>query len=208
MTERDPAAVSGCNPVSDQVYVGLPADLIMRFATLLTISLLAVPASLPAQIMPAQVVRRGAASGMALSDGEPISFILEHAQVLDLVDSQRVGLMSIRRILRSANDPYMKQLDSLREYMGLSLEPRPRGLSEEDRKKLQRFEQLSQPITDSIRINNEAARLQARGMLDSAQVVRLDSLVVRERGTIGGRRPPTTSRRASPVAGRLPIATR
>ena len=180
----------------------------MRFATLLTISILAVPASLPAQVMPAQVVRRGAASGMALSDGEPISFILEHAQVLDLVDSQRVGLMSIRRKLRSANDPYMKQLDSLREYMGLSLEPRPRGLSEEDRKKLQRFEKLSQPITDSIRINNEAARLQARGMLDSAQVLRLDSLVVRERGTIGGRRPPTTSRRASPVAGRPPIATR
>jgi hypothetical protein len=29
-----------------------------------------------------------------------------------------------------------------------------------------------------------------RALLDSAQIVRLDSLVVSERGTIGGRRPP------------------
>lgn len=180
----------------------------MRFATLLTVSILSLPAALPAQVMPAQVVRRGAANGMAMSDGEPISFILEHAQVLDLVDSQRVGLMSIRRKLRAANDPYMKQLDSLREFLGLSLEPRPRGLNDDDRKQLQKFEQMSQPITDSIRINNDAARMQARAMLDSVQVVRLDSLVVRERGTIGGRRPPPTSRRASPVADRWPIAAR
>ena len=180
----------------------------MRIATLFSVSLLILPAALPAQVMPAQVVRRGAANGMALSDGEPISFILEHAQVLDLVDSQRVGLMSIRRKLRAANDPFMKQLDSLREYLGLSLEPRPRGLNDDDRKKLQKFEQMSQPITDSIRINNDAARVQARALLDTAQVARLDSLVVRERGTIGGRRPPTTSRRASPAAGRWPPAAR
>ena len=166
----------------------------MRFATLLTVSILSLPAALPAQVMPAQVVRRGGANGMAMSDGEPISFILEHAQVLDLVDSQRVSLMSIRRKLRAANDPYMKQLDSLREFLGLSLEPRPRGLNDDDRKQLQKFEQMSQPITDSIRINNEAARMQARAMLDSLQVVRLDSLVVRERGTIGGRRPPPARR--------------
>lgn len=169
----------------------------MRLATLITVTLLSVPPALPAQVMPAQVVRRGGANGMALSDGEPISFILEHAQVLDLVDSQRVGLMSIRRKLRSANDPYMRQLDSLREFLGLSLEPRPRGLNDDDRKQLKKFEQMSQPITDSIRINNEAARVQARALLDSAQVVRLDSLVVRERGTIGGRRPPPPARRSS-----------
>lgn len=181
----------------------------MRFATLFTVSLLTLTTALPAQVMPTQVVRRGAANGMALSDGEPISFILEHAQVLDLVDSQRVGLMSIRRKLRAANDPFMKQLDSLREYLGLSLEPRPRGLNDDDRRKLQKFEQMSQPITDSIRINNDAARVQARALLDTAQVARLDSLVVRERGTIGGRRPPTTSRRSLPVAGRWsPIAVR
>jgi hypothetical protein len=174
----------------------------MRLATLLTVVILSAPTALQAQVMPAQVVRRGAANGMALSDGEPISFILEHAQVLDLVDSQRVGLMSIRRKLRAANDPYMKQLDSLREYMGLSLEPRPRGLSDEDRKKLQRFEQMSQPISDSIRINNDAARVQARSLLDSAQVLRLDSLVVSERGTIGGRRPPPPLLRSSLIADR------
>ena len=155
----------------------------------------AAPAALSAQVMPAQVVRRGGANGLALSDGEPISFILEHAATLDLVDSQRVGLMSIRRKLRSANEPFMRQLDSLRESMGISLEPRPRGLSDEDRKKLQRFEQLSQPISDSIRVNTDAARIQARALLDSAQVLRLDSLVVRERGTIGGRKPPPPTSR-------------
>ena len=186
------------------MYVGFHADISMRLATLFAVTILsipAVPAVLVAQDMPTRVVRRGAPNGMALSDGEPISFILEHAQVLDLVDSQRVGLMSLRRKLRSANDPFMRQLDSLREYLGLSLEPRERGLSDDDRKKLQKFEQMSQPITDSIRINNEAARVQARALLDTIQVARLDSLVVRERGTIGGRRPPSTNRLALPVTG-------
>lgn len=172
----------------------------MRLATVVTVTILslpAVPAVLVAQDMPTRVIRRGAPNGMALSDGEPISFILEHAQVLDLVDSQRVGLMSLRRKLRSANDPFMRQLDSLREYLGLSLEPRPQGLDDNDRRKLQKFEQMSQPISDSIRINNEAARVQARALLDTVQVARLDSLVIRERGTIGGRRPPTANRRRS-----------
>jgi len=161
-----------------------------RLAFLAFAVLLTVPVASSAQVMPTTVVRRGGANGLAMSDGEPISFILEHAQVLDLVDSQRVSLMSIRRRLRAANDPYMRQLDSLRDELGISLEPRPRGLSDEDRKKLQRLEQISQPIADSIRINNDAARIQARSLLDSVQVVRLDSLTVRERGTIGGRRPP------------------
>jgi hypothetical protein len=172
------------------VYVGVPADMIMsRFAFILAVFLNA-PLALPAQTMPAQVVRRGGSNGLALSDGEPISFILEHAAILDLVDSQRINLMSLRRKLRSANEPFMRQLDSLRESLGISLEPRPRGLNDEDRKKLQRLEQISQPITDSIRVNNDAARVQARALLDSVQVIRLDSLVVQERGTIGGRRPP------------------
>lgn len=166
----------------------------MRSLLILVAAFVGVPALLPAQVMPAQVVRRGAANGMALTDGEPISFILEHAGTLDLVDSQRVGLMAIRRKLRIANEPFMKQLDSLREEMSISLDPRPRGLSEEDRKKLQRFEEVSRPITDSIRVNNDAARVQARSLLDSAQVVRLDSLVVRERGPAGGRRPPPGNR--------------
>lgn len=174
-----------------------------RLSILILTILLAAPFTASAQVMPAQVVRRGGANGLAMSDGEPISFILEHAQVLDLVDSQRTNLMAIRRLLRAANESYMKQIDSLRESLGISLEPRARGLSDEDRKKLQRLEQLSQPITDSIRINNDAARLQARSLLDSVQVTRLDSLTVRERGTIGGRRPPPPDfRRWSPVAGR------
>jgi hypothetical protein len=157
----------------------------------LVLILLALPAVLPAQLMPATVIRRSGTNGLAMSDGEPISFVLEHANELDLTDPQRTGLINLRRRLRSSNEPFMRQLDSLRESLGLSLEPRPRGLDDDDRKKLQRFEDLSRPVADSIKINNDAATLQMRGLLDSAQVVRLDSLVVRERGTIGGRRPPT-----------------
>ena len=171
----------------------------MRRPTLLIFPvLLCAPVILPAQFtsMPASVVRRGA-NGPAMSDGEPISFILEHAQVLDLVDSQRTNLMALRRRLRATNEPLMRQLDSLREVLSISTEPRARGLSDDDRKKLQRFEQLSQPIADSIRINNDAANLQARVLLDSVQVVRLDSLVMRERGTGSGRRPPPSRRGAA-----------
>jgi hypothetical protein len=169
----------------------------MKIAMVL-FALVACPALVPAQVMPAQVIRRAGTNGLALSDGEPISFILEHAQLLDLVDSQRTSLIAIRRKLRATNEPYMQQLDSLREMLGLSLEPRPRGLNDEDRKKLQRFEQLSQRIADSIRINNDAARIQARAVLDSVQVLRLDSLTVEERGTIGGRRVPPDEQRLPP----------
>jgi hypothetical protein len=46
-----------------------------RLSILIAFSLLALPAMVPAQVMPATVVRRGGASGLAMSDGEPISFI-------------------------------------------------------------------------------------------------------------------------------------
>ena len=162
-----------------------------RSAFLIIPAFLCAPVVLPAQLtsMPATVVRHGG-TNLAMSEGEPISFILEYAQVLDLVDSQRTNLMALRRRLRAANASYMRQLDSLREVLSISLEPRARGLTGADKEKLQRFEQLSQPIADSIRINNGAANLQARALLDSVQVARLDSLVARERDTISGRRPP------------------
>jgi hypothetical protein len=161
----------------------------MRAAHLIALVVLALPATVAAQAMPAEV--RGRGPSLSLSDGEPISFVLEHASSLDLTDGQRTGLMLIRRRLRIANEPFMRQLDSLRESLGLDFEqPRPRGISDEDRRKLQRLEQLSRPITDSMKVNNDAARLEARGLLDSAQVVRLDSLVLLERGMTGGRRPP------------------
>ena len=73
-----------------------------RLALVAFAGLLTAPVASSAQVMPATVVRRGGANGLAMSDGEPISFILEHAQVLDLVDSQRVSLMSLRRRLRTS----------------------------------------------------------------------------------------------------------
>ena len=139
--------------------------------------------------MPAEVRREGAGvGGLDISDGEPISFLLENASTLDLREAQRISLMAIRRRLRAVNSQHMRQLDSLRELVGLTMEPRERGLSEEDRRKLQRFQALSLPITDSMRMNNDAAKIQARELLDSVQVVRLDSLALRERGGVAGRR--------------------
>lgn len=158
---------------------------------LVLVFLISLPAVLPAQVMPTSVIRRSGANGLAMSDGEPISFVLEHSSELDLNDGQRSSLIDLRRRLRSSNSSYMRQLDSLRESVGLSLDPRPRGLDEDDRNKIQRFDLLAKPIADSIKVNNDAANLQLRALLDSAQIVKLDSLVVRERGTISGRRPPT-----------------
>ena len=146
-----------------------------------------LPVSLSAQSMPAEVRRGAGMGGLSMSDGEPISFLLEWSHILELRSDQRESLMGIRRRLRAANAQHMKQLDSLADFIGLNLEPR--RLTEEDRQKLQRFEALSQPITDSIRVNNDAAKIQARELLDSVQIVRLDSLARRQRdsGSTGAR---------------------
>jgi len=166
----------------------------MRLAILIALSLTAAPSLLSAQSMPADV--RRPVGAILITDGEPISFVLENAQLLDLREDQRTTLMNIRRRLRAANGPHMRQLDSLREMLGISTEPRAHGLSEDDRKKLQRFEALSAPITDSIKVNNDAAKMQAREILDSVQVAKLDSIAVRGRAGVPGRRgsPPPAQR--------------
>lgn len=163
---------------------------------LLIVACLALFAAAPAsaQVMPTQVVRRGAPNGLELSDGEPISFYLEHARMLDLTDEQRAKLIEIRRRLRADNAPFMRQLDSLRDELGISMEPQAR-LSEQTREKLAKLEVISRPITDSIRLRNDAAAGEARRMLDSLQVVRADSLILAERNFLRGRRPPPPSSR-------------
>lgn len=138
--------------------------------------------------MPGEVRRGAGMGGLSISDGEPISFLLEWSHILELRSDQRESLMGIRRRLRAVNSQHMKQLDSLREFLGISLEPR--RLNEEDRQKLQRFEAMSQPITDSMRVNNDAAKIQARALLDSVQIVKLDSLAIRTGGAARGRRGP------------------
>ena len=165
-----------------------------RLVLMLLATLVVLPVSLRAQSMGPPRVVRNPDGGLEMSDGEPISFVLEHAQSLDLTDSQRLGLMNVRRRLRAANYPFVRQLDSLRESMGIILGARPSGLNEEDRRKLQRFEQLSRPIADSIKVNNDAASIQGRSLLDSAQVARLDSIILRERAYRSGR-PPAPNRR-------------
>lgn len=164
----------------------ISAEFIMRLAILIASVSLVAPVALAAQSMPVGV--RHPMGPVAILDGEPISFVLENAQAIALRDDQRITLIAIRRTLRAANAGHMRQLDSLREFLGIVTEDQPRMMTEEDRKKFQRFEQLSQPFTDSIKVNNDAAKLQARELLDSVQVAKLDSIATRGRVGMPGRR--------------------
>jgi hypothetical protein len=151
-------------------------------AALVTGAAHAAPAALAAQYIPARTVTRG--FEFALSNGEPISFFLEHAGELQLTDEQRESLISIRRRLRRVNGPYYRQLDSLRNEVGLDLEPKPR-LTDRDRQALARFQTLSRPVADSMRVNNDAARAEAWALLEEAQRVRADSIVKADGGRDG-----------------------
>lgn len=123
-----------------------------------------------------------------LTDGEPISFFLELSRELGLSDLQKGRLMDIRRDLRIQNEPHMQQLDSLRALAGLDLGDR-NGINRRDAKALARFNAWAQPVIDSIRLNNDAARARARDLLDADQRARLDSIAVRDRERMRDRRP-------------------
>ena len=138
----------------------------------------AVPASLRAQYTQVRTATRG--YELELSNGEPVSFFLEHASELQLTEEQRASLMAIRRRLRQTNAPYYRQLDSLRNVVGLDLEPKFR-LTNRDREALDRFQKLSRPVADSMRVNNDAARGEAWALLMAPQRTKADSIVKAER---------------------------
>lgn len=166
----------------------------MKYCRFLLAALVAVPMIAPAQTLPARVVRHGAA-GLEISDGEPISFFIEHSKELELTNPQRDSLMALRRRLRAQNAAYMRSLDSLRKFVGIELEPQPRG-NDREREKLERFQTLSAPFADSIRVNNDAARGEAWMLLEIGQRTKVDSLLKedrargRERNGQPPRRPP------------------
>ncbi len=149
----------------------------MMYRWLALVALMA-PLMLPAQIMPARVIRRG--GGVAMSDGEPISFFLEHSREIELTDAQRDTMMAIRRRLRVQNQPWTRQLDSLRDALGIDLES-PGRISDKERERFERFQKLSAPIADSMRVNNDAARAEAWAMLADNQRRKVDSLVKEDR---------------------------
>ena len=128
---------------------------------------------------------RGARS-FQLSDGEPVSFYLEWARELEVTDEQRVQLIEIRRKLRLANAPFMRQLDSLRQYAGVDLGERGR-VSERDAESIKRFNEWARPITDSIKMNNDGARADIRNVMQPLQLARADSLFRANRDVRGRR---------------------
>lgn len=148
---------------------------------------------------------RGAYS-FELSDGEPVSFYLEWARVLQLSEEQREGLIEVRRKLRVQNAPFMRQLDSLRERAGVNMTERGR-LTEEDREALKRFNDWAAPVIDSIRLNNDGARREIRALLDARQMAKGDSVqqamrdprTRRPDGRAGERRPGAPNELASPT---------
>lgn len=164
----------------------------MMYRRVVLVALIALPSVVCAQTLPARVVRRGAAS-LELSDGEPVSFFIEHAKDLELTSGQRDSLMALRKRLRSQNGPYLRSLDSLRVELGIDFEPRSR-VSDKEREKMERFQKLSAPFADSIRVNNDAARAEAWQMLQPDQRGRVDSLLKVDRARARGgqpRRPPS-----------------
>jgi hypothetical protein len=121
-----------------------------------------------------EVVRRGTVGAVTISEGEPVSFILEYASQLKLTEEQRSALMQLRRRLRAANAPFLRQLDSLRDLTGVPVEPT--RLTGRDLEAIERFQRLAQPIVDSLRARNEVARSEARTLLLPEQLARLDSI--------------------------------
>lgn len=156
------------------------------FALPVSVLLLVVAPALEAQVMPTRVIRRGEGAGYELSDGEPISYFIEYSRLLELSEEQKMALMEIRRRLRAQTAPFMRQIDSLREQLGVSLDP-GRRTRDDDARARERLAQLSQPFVDSVRVRNDAARLQARGLLDERQRLRLDSLMTSGRADSLGR---------------------
>jgi hypothetical protein len=119
-----------------------------------------------------------------LTDGEPISAFIEAARPLALSAPQLRRLMDIRRVLRGQNKPYMERLDSLRALAGLDLGARER-IGRKDEEALQRFNTWARPSIDSIRMNNEVARAEARSLLLPEQRARMDSLLQASRAREG-----------------------
>lgn len=149
-----------------------------------------IPLALPAQYLPARVVRHG--GGIEVAAAEPVSFFIEHSREIELTDAQKDTMMAIRRRLRNQNAPYLRQLDSLRNVLGIDFEPRGK-LSDKDRDKFERFQNASAPFADSIRVNNDAARGEAWSLLEDAQRAKVDSIVKEDRERKGReRRPPRT----------------
>ncbi len=161
----------------------------MRFALVGTMACLALLSSVNAQAQrgatPPFDGPRGALS-FSLSDGEPVSFYLEIAREIELSDAQRTRLIEIRRKLRVVNAPFMHQLDSLRQAAGVDMTERGR-LTERDTEALKRFQQMSAPVVDSIRLNNEGAKADIRTILLEPQMVKADSLAKAFRDTRGRR---------------------
>lgn len=119
-----------------------------------------------------------------LSDGEPISWFLEFSEQLKLTPDQKTSLITIRRKLRLENGRFMERLDSVASAVGLTLGERMR-MTPDERQAIERFNKITQPTRDSIKVNNDLARAEALSLLNTAQQARLDSVLSvlqRERG--------------------------
>ncbi|MCC6319657.1 MAG: hypothetical protein IT361_18450 [Gemmatimonadaceae bacterium] len=138
---------------------------------------LALPATVCAQRGRQPAPEGGRGYTFDFADGEPISYFLENARRLTLTDVQRSRLMDIRRRLRVTNKSYVARLDSLRDLAGIDLGD-ANGISGKEREAIARFESWARPTMDSMRVNIDIARVEARSLLDADQQRRLDSIAL------------------------------
>ncbi|HJU74529.1 MAG TPA: hypothetical protein VJ717_12345 [Gemmatimonadaceae bacterium] len=158
----------------------------MKIERLLYVAIIALPSALAAQADRTPIGFVTGPYSFELSDGEPISWFLEFSEQLKLTMDQKTTLIAIRRRLRGENERFMERLDSVAAVVGLTLGERTR-MTPDERMAVERFNKLTQPTRDSIKVNNDLARAEALTLLTNLQQARLDSLVSVLRRERGGR---------------------
>ena len=148
----------------------------MKIKRFICVALFGLPSTLAAQADRAPVGFVTTPYSFELSDGEPISWFLEFSEQLKLTMDQKTTLIAIRRRLRGENERFMERLDSIATAVGLTLGERTR-MTPDERLAVERFNKLTQPTRDSIKVNNDLARAEAITLLTSVQTTRLDSLI-------------------------------
>ena len=102
----------------------------------------------------------------AIADEEPVSFLLERADSLQLPDSTRIALARLNLRLFQRNRPLRFTLDTLLEKS--SFRPRP-GRSPEEQEMPPELRERVDPLMAQVRAHNEAARDTAWAMLTPPQ---------------------------------------
>ena len=113
-----------------------------------------------------------------IADEEPVSFLLERADSLQLPDTTRLALARLNLRLFQRNQPLRFALDTLLEKS--AYRPRP-GRPPEEQEMPAELRERVDPLVAQIRAHNAAARDTAWAMLTTAQREKAEQLRARFR---------------------------